>query len=327
MAAMFARSHAARATGSKYGPDAMALAHVTDQGGGLPPLSWWSTVTESAVAPLPALLVVVAGTAYLIGVRRLARRGRHWSPARSAAFACGIAALAVATQSGLAAYDAVLFSAHVAQHVLIGVVAPFFLALGAPVTLALQASSRPVQVGLLRVLRSAPVRAVTHPIVATALFGLTLFALYFSPMYELSLRNSVAHELVHLHFFVAGSVFFWAVIGLDPIAWRIPYGYRLALVLLTVPFHAFLGLALMSGDQPVAADHYAHVDRPTEVSVMGDQRTGAGVMWGIGDVIGVVAGGVVVLQWMRHEDRATRRRDAIADRNARVDADLGGPLR
>ena len=157
----------------------------------------------------------------------------------------------------MAAYDTTLFSAHVGQHVLIGVVAPFFMALGAPITLALQASSRATQVRLLGLLHSRPVKALTHPVVAFALFGLTLFVLYFSPLYELSLRNDFVHELVHVHFLLVGSIFFWAVIGLDPIAWRIPYSFRLLLVLLTVPFHAFLGLALYSSNTPLAADFYA----------------------------------------------------------------------
>src|SRR5690606_17277561 len=150
---------------------------------------------------------------------------------------------------------------------------------------------------------------ISQPIVAWALFGLSLFVLYFTPLYELSLHNELVHLLVHLHFGVAGSVFFWTVIGLDPIGHRIPHGFRLLLVLLTVPFHAFLGLALLSASDPIAADHYASVERPTDVSVLGDQRTGAAVMWGIGDVIGFVAGGVVLAQWMAHDERRARQLD------------------
>jgi putative copper resistance protein D len=292
----------------------MPLAHV-DGGASSPPALTLSTFfSESRLELWPALVIVGMGALYVIGVLRLRTRDRQWSTARSISFMSGLAALAIASQSGLAAYDTVLFSAHVGQHLLIGVAAPFLLALGAPITLALQATARATQVRLLTVLHSQPVRILTHPIVAWILFGLTLFALYFTPVYELSLRDSFVHELVHLHFLVVGAVFFWAVIGLDPVAWRIPYGFRLLLVLLTVPFHAFLGLALMAGDQPVAADYYAETPRPADVDVLADQRTGAGVMWVLGDVIGLVAGTVVLTQWMRHEDRATRRADEAAER-------------
>jgi putative copper resistance protein D len=292
----------------------MALAHVDALPGTPPSLSVATFFTEARLELLPAVLILGMGVLYAIGVRTMSRRGRSWPVTRTASFVGGLVALAAATQSGLASYDTTLFSAHVGQHVLLGIVAPFLLALGAPITLTLQAAPRPHQVGLLRVLRSRPVHALTNPIVAWCLFGLTLFVLYFTPLYELSLRNEVVHELVHLHFLVAGSVFFWAVIGLDPVAWRIPYGFRLLLVLLTVPFHAFLGLALMSATTPIAADYYASIVQPLGTDVLADQRVGAGIMWLLGDVIGVVAGVVVVHQWMQHEERAARRADAIDDR-------------
>ena len=293
----------------------MPLAHLDGGGAATPPaLTLWTLFTESRLEVWPALLVIGFGALYALGVRNLAARRRHWSKGRSVAFGSGLVALLLATQSGLASYDTTLFSAHMGQHVLIGVVAPFLLALGAPITLALQASPRSAQVRLLRVLRSGPVRLLTHPIVAWALFGLTLFALYFTPVYEMSLRNSFVHELVHLHFLVVGSVFFWAVIGLDPVSWRIPYGFRLLLVLFTVPFHAFLGLALMAGNEPIAANYYAEVARPDGADILADQRTGAGVMWVLGDVIGLVAGTVVLAQWMGHEERLNRRVDDAADR-------------
>lgn len=294
----------------------MVLAHL-DAGTALPPaLGVGTFFTESRVEILPALGIAAATALYVLGIRRLAARDRRWSPWRTTSFMTGIGALVVATQSGLAAYDTTLFSAHVGQHVLIGVVAPFLMALGAPITLALQASRRSTQVHLLRLLHTSPVRALTNPIVAWALFGLTLFALYFSPLYELSLRNVVVHELVHLHFFVVGSLFFWCVIGLDPIGWRIPYGFRLLLVLLTVPFHAFLGLALYIGETPIAADYYAENLLPGGVSALTDQHTGAGVMWVVGDAIGLIASAVVLAQWMAHEDRANRRAEDAEDRAA-----------
>lgn len=296
----------------------MVWAHL-DADAAIPPaLSLSTFLTESRINLLPALGIAVMATLYVVGVRNLARRGRQWSRARSTTFGVGILALVIATQSGLASYDTTLFSAHVGQHVLIGVVAPFFMALGAPVTLALQASKRSTQVHLLQLLHSGPLRMLTHPVVAWALFGLTLFVLYFSPIYELSLRNIFVHEIVHLHFFVVGSVFFWAVIGLDPIAWRIPYGFRLLLVLITVPFHGFLGLALLTGDAPLAADYYAEAARPAGVSALTDQRTGAGVMWVVGDAIGLFAGTVVLAQWMAHEDRANRRTEDAEDRAIRA---------
>jgi putative membrane protein len=259
--------------------------------------------------PVPLALALTAGALYAVGVRRLRHRGRSWSMRRSASFAAGLVVLLLATQSPLGTYDEALFSFHVGQHILLGIVAPLLLALGAPGTLALQATHRSTQVNLLRVLHSRPARLVSHPVVVFALFSGTLFALYFSPLYELSLTNDVVHAWVHLHFLVVGSLFFWVTVGLDPAATQLPYGARLLIVLLTVPFHAFLGVALLTMTEPLAAGHYASVVRPLDTPLLADQQTGAGLMWAIGDVVGLAAGFLVAQQWWRAEARRAARED------------------
>jgi putative membrane protein len=280
---------------------------------GVAPFSATNLLSESTFDPVPAVLSAAALWAYLAGVRRLAARGRQWPVRRTASFVVGIVSMVIATQSGLAAYDTVLFSAHVAQHVLLGIVAPAFLALSAPVTLALQATTRPTQVNLLRVLRSRPAGVVGHPLVAWLVFGSTLFVLYFSPLYEWSLRNDVVHAWVHLHFVVAGSLFCWATIGLDPVPHRLGYGPRLLLVLMTVPFHAFLGLALLTMHDPIAATYYADQARTWGASALDDQRIGAAIMWIVGDVMSVTLSVVILQQWWQAEQRQTRRLDARLD--------------
>jgi putative copper resistance protein D len=105
-------------------------------------------------------------------------------------------------------------------------------------------------------------------------------------------------------------------IGLDPVANRVPYGLRLLIVLATVPFHAFLGLALLTGTHPIAADFYAGVVRPVAAAPIDDQHTGAAIMWFVGDALGLVAGLVVARQWLRHEERRARRLDRELDGRA-----------
>jgi putative copper resistance protein D len=261
-----------------------------------------------ALDPGAALLVVVLGGLYAAGVRRLARRERRWSTARSVAFGLGVAVVAVATQSALAAAEAERFSLHVAQHVLLGMVAPALLALGAPVTLALQASTRATQVVLLRVLHGRVVATLTHPVVAWLLFGGLLVVLYFSPLFELSLRNGMVHAAVHLQFLAVGGLFCWTAVGLDPMRWRLPYGARLLFVLLAVPVHAVVGLALLGGTELLAGGFYA-----TGPSPLSDQRLGGGMLWALGDLFGVLLAGVVLAQWMAHEERVGRRHDRLLD--------------
>jgi putative copper resistance protein D len=294
-----------------------------------PPLSVTRLLTEWSLDPVPFALAVISGWLYVSGVRRLAARGRAWRVSRSLAFGAGLATLLVATQSGLAAYDTVLFSAHAVQHLLLGMVAPLLLVLGAPMTLALQAAHRPTQRWLIGVFKHPVIRLLTHPITAWLLFGTSMFGLYLTGLYELSLRNGVFHAWVHLHFVVVGALFAEAVIGVDPGWWGArrsnPLGYpaRLLLVVLLVPFHAVLGLALLSTDHAVAADWYVGVGRTWGTSPLTDQRTGAAIMWGIGDLLGVLLAGIVLYQWMRADERQARRLDA-ADDAARLAA---GPER
>ena len=255
-----------------------------------PPAPTWRTILlDWSLDPALALVVILAAGCYVVGVRRLARRGRRWPPARTTAFLCGVGAIVVATQSGLARYDTVLFSLHTVQHVLLGMVAPLLLALGAPITLALQAAHRPTQMTLLKLVHSRAVVTLTHPLVAWTVFGGTLFALYLSPLLEWSLRNNLLHVTLHLHFLLAGSLFFWAAVGLDPMRRRLSHPARLLFVLLAVPFHAFLGLAVLSSSKVIGGDMYRKA-RPWGASPLADQRTGAAILWAVGDLFGLVRG-------------------------------------
>jgi cytochrome c oxidase assembly factor CtaG len=273
-----------------------------------PPPSWDLLVTGWELDVLMVSLVA-AGAAYALGVRRLARRGRVWPRGRSIAFGLGLAAIVLATQSGLAAYDDVLFSMHVVQHLVLGMLGPLLLVSGAPVTLALQASDRGTQRRLLRVLHSRPVVVLTHPVTAWLLFGGTLVVLYFTGLYELSLRNHWVHAATHAHFVVAGSLFMAHVVGVDPIPGALGYGARLLYVLVALPFHAFLGVAILSAHRVLAAGWYDEVVRPWGASPLADQRTGAGLLWVAGEVFGLVAALIIVRRWMGQEERAAVRHD------------------
>ncbi len=259
-----------------------------------------------AFDPAAALVVVVGAVLYLGGVRRLAGRGRRWRPARSVAFVAGLLTVVAATQTGLAGAEAERFSLHVVQHLLLGMVAPALFALSAPVTLALQASSRSTQTVLLGVLDHPVVAVLTHPATAWALFGGSLVALYFSPLLELSLENEVVHVAVHLQFLATGGLFCWTAIGVDPLRRRLPHGARLLFVLLAVPVHAIVGLALLGSTELLAASFYG-----SGPAALSDQRVGAGVLWATGDLFGVILAGVVLAQWMAHEERVGRRHDRL----------------
>jgi putative membrane protein len=278
-----------------------------------PPALSLQSLLSPALDVAAMVLTLAAAAAYLVGVQRLAAKGRVWSRTRTATFLGGCAVIAVATQSGVARYDTVLFSLHVVQHVLLGMVAPVLIVAGAPLTLALQAG-RPVSTNVLRhALRHPLVKALTHPLFAAVLFTGTPFVLYLTPLYEATLRNGVLHAWLHVHFVAAGCLWAAAVLAVDPQPVRLPHAARLGMVALTVPGHALLGVALLSQSTVIAADWYEALGRTWGASPLSDQRTGAGLFWAMGELFGVTVGALVLASWMRHSEREARRYDRQLD--------------
>jgi putative copper resistance protein D len=183
------------------------------------------------------------------------------------------------------------------EHVALGMVAPVLLALGAPITLALQASRGGA---LRRLLHSPAVRVLTNPIVAWVLFGSTLVALVFSPLLEWSVRNEAVHAVLHAHFLLVGSLFAATLIAIDPLPRPLPHGARLLAVLLAVPFHAFVGVALLTAQQPLFPDVYPS---------LADQRSAAAVLWSSGELLSLAVAGIVFARWWSAEQRAAVRID------------------
>lgn len=253
--------------------------------------------------PAALLLVGMTGTLYALGVRRLAARGRRWPPARGVALAAALTVAVVATQSGVARYEEARLWVHMVQHSLLGLLVPLLLVLSAPLTLALQ-SAAPGTRRLLRAgLHSRAAQVIAHPLVAWALFGGGLVALYLTPLLDLAVRHDAVHLLVHGHVVASGALFLAVLVGVDPLPGRLPHGARLLALLVAVPFHAFVGLALLSSGSPVAPDAYPSLT---------DQRTAAGLFWGTGELFTVVVAAVIVRQWWVGEQRAAARDDRAA---------------
>ncbi len=281
---------------------------------GIPPFEPLRLLTEARLDPLITSALLLAAGLYFWGVRRLAERGVSWSRGRQICwYVGGLGTVAVATVSGLAAYDTVLFSAHMVQHMLLAMVAPIFLALGAPVTLALRGLPNGGRRVLMSVLHSRIVALVAFPAVGWLLFVASPFALYFTGWYPATLDNDLLHELLHAHFVLVGSLFFWPLIGVDPVPGRVPHPMRVLLLVTTLPIHVILGLTIMSERTVIAADHYNSLGLPW-IDPLLDQRVGGGLLWASGDLIGLLMLGAAVVQWKRASDREAVREDRRLDR-------------
>ncbi|UUW87534.1 cytochrome c oxidase assembly protein [Pimelobacter simplex] len=304
---------------------AVAAGSVQD----LPPFGAGTFWTQWGLEPVPLVLTVWGAGLYLVGVAALHRRGDAWPAGRTIAWLTGMLAFYVATSSGLAAYDTVLVSVHMVQHMVLSMIVPLSLALGAPVTLALRTLPRTPRGWLLAVLHSRVARVLGFPPLAFALYVLSPWALYFSGWYDASLRSTYVHEMMHVHLVLVGALFFWPIVGVDPLPGRVAHPFRVLLTVLTLPFHAFLGVTIMGQATLLGGDWYPSLhDGPLGAWLpdpAADQRLAGGILWGAGDLVGIVFFVVLFVQWVRSSIKEAEREDRRLDRLERLAAREGAP--
>lgn len=288
--------------------------HATpgDQPLPLTPIRLLTAWEPDALVLVPLLLVAAL---YIWAVVVLRRRGDAWSMSRTLVFCLGgLGSAAIATLSALAEYDTVLISMHMAQHMILAMATPMFLALGAPVTLALRTlPPRPRRL-LLWLLHSRLAKVLTFPPLTLALYIANPFALYFSPLYETSLRSPVLHDMLHLHFVLIGALFFWPLVGVDPLPGKVSYPLRVLMLFLSLPFHAFLGVTIMGSTRLIAGDWYLSFDRTWGPSPQRDQYLAGSILWGSGDLVALAVMAVLFVQWVRQSHAEARREDRRLDR-------------
>jgi putative membrane protein len=275
---------------------------------------------EWSLDPLALIGILLAAGLYLGAVRRVAAAHPSNPPPRHRTwlFLGGLAAIGLALLSPIEAYEGQLFSVHMVQHLLLELAAAPLLLAGAPITLTLRAASPTWRRRLLAVLRSRVVHVVSFPVIAWMLFAAVNWGWHFSTLYDQALENDLLHYLQHASFLGAALLFWWPAIGADPSPWRLPHPVRLLYLFLAMPQNSFLGVALMSAST-VLYPHYLTNARDWGPTPLEDQQLGGVIMWVVGD-LGFLAGMVVVVVlWMRHEERRTVRIDArlAAERAAR----------
>ncbi|HEX7950622.1 MAG TPA: cytochrome c oxidase assembly protein [Candidatus Limnocylindrales bacterium] len=298
------------------------------------PPSLWLMATAWHLDPTVLVPLVATALAWLWVVRRIDRRHPH-NPVpvpRTIAFLLGLLVIAVALQSGVERYDTTLFSIHMVQHLLLILVAPPLLLLGAPITQLLRVVSPGFRRRiLLPVLHSGPIVFVSHPVTAWLLFTLVLWGTHFSPLFDVALENPRVHQLEHVLYLVAAILFWFPVVGADPGPRPLGYPARGLYLLLQMPPSSFLAMAVLFTDAPLYS-HYATLGAPYGVSALADQQAAAGIMWVWSDVTFIAAILLLVGAWMRHDERRTievearvdEQRAALAARADRLAASKAG---
>jgi cytochrome c oxidase assembly factor CtaG len=282
----------------------------------LPHLDGWSLLAFASIA------VVVA---YLVGVVRLRRTGVAWPWWRTASFVSGAVSLFAVTGTWLSGYGMVLFSVHMAQHMVLSMIAPLLLLCGSPVTLALRALPRGKGAAgapralLLEALHSRVARFLANPFFTLPLFLGSLYGVYFTPIFDALMADPFGHQFMLAHFTVTGLLFFGPILAQDPWPRTTGHGGRMLELLIPMPLHAFFGVAVMMSSALVV-ETFAAPPSGWGVDVLADQKTAGSIAWSFGELPTVFVMAVVLFSWMGSEERRAKRLDRAAVRTE--DAEL-----
>ena len=276
---------------------------------GPPELTVTRAFTEWTFDPWMAALVVLLGGAYLVGVRRV----RDWPVARPIWFCgLGLGFLIIATMSWVGVYQSVLLYPRAVQTVLLVLVVPLFLALGRPLTLF--AAVFPRAGGRLEaVIRYRPVRILTFPAITTFALVAVPFVMYFTSWYTAAFHSTTVRELTYLVLMVPGLVFFWTLLRVDPVPKQYAYAVSMWITGAAVIGDAFFGIAVIADQNLIGASYFHALARPWGPTLATDQVIAGGVLWVLGDLVGLPFLAAQLIHMMREDESDAARIDAELD--------------
>ena len=294
-----------------------------------PPFEFYRLFTEWNLDPVWTCLTVMGLVFYVLGVRRLRKRGDSWPLWRTISVFVGGLILLYNVNGALYVYGRFQFSFHMTEHMILSMIIPIFLVLGAPMTLLLRAvkprsdGSMGMREWALLIVHSKYAAFVSHPIVAGVNFAVALLTFYYTPLFRWSTTDHVGHMWMIAHFLIVGYLFVESLIGDDPSRTRAPHAMRLISLVLVMTFHAFFGLAVMVDTNLLVADWYGSTGRtwgpPTALA---DQQIGGAIAWGLGEFPTVMLAVLVALQWAKIDGKRARSYDrrAVRDDDAELEA-------
>ena len=284
--------------------------------------NWQRLIFEYEADALMLGILVFATALYIKGVVILSRRKIKWPVGRTISFAFGISLLDYSTSGGLGQYGIFSFQYHMIAHMILSMIAPIFIVLSAPITLALRtlpqgrnSEERGIRGWFISILHSKVSMIWTHPIVVLAIFDGSLFALYFTSLFGDLMSSHFGHLLMNLHFIGAGLLFFFVIVGVDPNPRRTHHLVRMVILLAAMSIHAFFSVALMASRTLIDGGYYEMLARPWATDLLADQRAGASFGWAMGEIPILIAFIATFIQWIRSDAREAKRADKNSEKN------------
>ena len=223
------------------------------------------------------------------------------------------------TNSMLGRYAILMFSAHMTVHMVLAMVVPILLPLGAPLTLILRVLTpnqtvknkdsevRNLRDWIVALMNSRYLHTLSHPIISFFLFAGGTWALYFSPLLTVLMRSHLGHLFMDAHFVLAGYLFFWNILGVDPSPRKVPDVLRLGLVFAAAVFHGIFGFITFSSDTQLGGGWFGEIKPSWLQNQIADQQLGGGIAWGFGELPTIFVLAILVYQWASRDERLAKR--------------------
>lgn len=262
--------------------------------------------------PMLALIAVLAAW-YLGSAWQVRKSGARWGTGRTFAFVVvGLGSWVIATMAWPGAYEGVLFYARATQTVLLLILVPLFLAAGRPLTLFIAVfpgAGRHVE----KALRSRVAKVATFPALTTAAAVGVPMVMYFTTWYTHAFTSSAVRELSYLVLVALGYLFFWTLLHVDPVPRAYPPGIALWISTGEVIGDALFGLAVIADQTVLGAAHFHAAGYPYGPDLATSQVIGGGIIWILGDIVGLPFIGFQLVQMMRADKKQAAEVDAELD--------------
>lgn len=280
---------------------------------------WGYALTTFALEPFTFTVGILALSLYVYGVFTLKRRGDSWPIGRSIAWIAAVLIGMYVTNSMLGRYAILMFSAHMAVHMVLAMVVPILLPLGAPLTLILRVLTpnqtvknkdsevRNLRDWIVALMNSRYLHTLSHPIISFFVFAGGTWALYFSPLLTVLMRSHLGHLFMDAHFVLAGYLFFWNILGVDPSPRKVPDVLRLGLVFAAAVFHGIFGFITFSSDTQLGGGWFGEIKPSWLQNQIADQQLGGGIAWGFGELPTIFVLAILVYQWASRDERLAKR--------------------
>ncbi len=272
-------------------------------------------------------LAILGCIFYALGIARLRGRGDSWPISRTICWFIGCGIVIWTTNAGIATYAELSVGIHMIQHMTITMMAPIFLVLAGPITLALRAlkpsptHGRGAREVLTEGLHSPIARFFTNPIMVLVIYVVGLYGLYLTNIFGSLMGSHVGHITMTTHFLVSGLLLAYVAVGIDPKPKPLPYWARLILVLATIILHTFFAVVMMSSTTLIGANWYSLVRPPWLIDPVQDSMLGGQIAWGVGEIPTLILLIIIGVQWSRSDERESKRRDRFTGTHGDTELD------